>query len=274
MNAQTIYTPTSCKLDKLNNLFIELTAKNCNQRCKTCYLDLPYGKQVKDFINIDKIKQALVDTKDEGIRLIHLMGAEPMTHPDFNSILRLCLKRADVVIHTNATFINEKKARFLKKVEGESTHRVIFELSLNHFNEVKNDDTRYRGAYREVIHAMKFLDKYDFEMNINALNFLKIEKSEFLKEFEVLFDKLGLGVNRIDVKIPFDKLNINEEEIISVPANCDCKFGRVLSETGVYACPFLSSDSRGRMGANFKNFSDKISLDTPFCAICAKNSAG
>lgn len=213
---QTAYTPLSCKMERFDNLFVELTAKNCNKRCKTCYLSLPYKKQVNDFIDIDKVKQALVDTKDEKIQLIHLIGAEPMTHPEFNAILRLCLKRADVMIHTNASFINEKKARFLKKVEGEGTHRIIFNLSLNHFNEVKNDDTRYRGAYREVVHAMKFLDKYEFEMMVKVLNFHSLEESEFHTEFGSLFTRLGLRVSKIDIKIPIDKANINDEEIIAI----------------------------------------------------------
>ena len=38
------------KLDKLNNLFIELTAKNCNQRCKNCYIDFPLNN-----LNLNKI---------------------------------------------------------------------------------------------------------------------------------------------------------------------------------------------------------------------------
>ena len=48
-----------CTLTELNNLFIELTEKNCNQHCKNCYIDFPINKKVKDFISIDKIKQTL-----------------------------------------------------------------------------------------------------------------------------------------------------------------------------------------------------------------------
>ena len=88
----SIYTAPVYKLEELNNLFIELTAKNCNQRCKSCYIDFSniksFSKTVKDFISIDKIKEALDDTKHENLHCIYLTGEEPMTHPDFNSILR------------------------------------------------------------------------------------------------------------------------------------------------------------------------------------------
>ena len=59
-----IYTAPVYKLEELNNLFIELTAKNCNQRCSGCYIDFPMSKNVKDFISIDKIKEALNELSD------------------------------------------------------------------------------------------------------------------------------------------------------------------------------------------------------------------
>ena len=102
-------------MKELNNLFIEMTAQSCNQHCKHCYIEIPQYKRIHDYINIDIIKQALNDTTNDNIECIYLTGAEPMTHPDFNAILRLCLKRSNVCICTNGSYINEKKARFLKK---------------------------------------------------------------------------------------------------------------------------------------------------------------
>ena len=115
-----------CEMKSFSNLFIEMTAKNCNQRCKHCYIDFPISKNVKDFIPVDLVKKALNDTTREDLECIYLVGAEPMTHPDFNSILRLCLKRSNVCVFTNGSFINEKKARFLKKLEDESDYEIIF----------------------------------------------------------------------------------------------------------------------------------------------------
>jgi molybdenum cofactor biosynthesis enzyme MoaA len=97
----TIYQSEVANMKALNNLFIELTAKVCNQHCRHCFLDFPKYKKEEDFIDIDIIKHALNDTMHEDIECIYLTGAEPMTHPDFNSILRLCLKRSNVCICTN-----------------------------------------------------------------------------------------------------------------------------------------------------------------------------
>ena len=107
-----IFTPPVCKLEALNHLFIELTAKNCNQRCKKCYIDFPLTKNVKDFIQVDKIKKALSETMDADLKCIYLTGAEPMTHPDFNTILRLCLE----VLTSNHSRATEKETLRMMRI--------------------------------------------------------------------------------------------------------------------------------------------------------------
>lgn len=268
----SIYKSPVCELKELNNLFIELTEKNCNQHCKHCYIDFPLSKNVKDFISIDIIKQALHDTKNENIQCIYLTGAEPMTHPDFNSILRLCLKRGNVCIFTNGTFINEKKARFLKRVEDESNFEIIFKLSIDHYNEVKSDDLRGRGSYRQVLHALKSLVKYGFNPILCITNYYREDKNVLLNEFKQICAKLGFNADDSNFTINeyFDK-NRPAEDIEPEWKSLDCEYGRILTAKGVYTCPFLANDHRGRCGSDFKDFSGRNALETNFCAACIKN---
>lgn len=268
----SIYKSPVCELKELNNLFIELTEKNCNQHCKHCYIDFPLSKNVKDFISIDIIKQALIDTKGENIQCIYLTGAEPMTHPDFNSILRLCLKRGNVCIFTNGTFINEKKARFLKRVEDESNFEIIFKLSIDHYNEVKSDDLRGRGSYRQVLHAVKSLVKYGFNPILCITNYYHEDKKVIMNEFKQICAKLGFQADDSNFTINeyFDK-NKPVEDIDSDWKSLDCEYGRILTAKGVYTCPFLANDHRGRCGSDFKDFSGRNALETNYCSTCIKN---
>lgn len=268
----SIYAAPISRLKKFNNLFIELTEKNCNQRCKHCYIDFPLSKKVKDFISIDIIKKALNDTVNEELQCIYLTGAEPMTHPDFNSILRLCLKRSNVCICTNGSFINEKKARFLKRVEEESNFEIIFKLSIDHYNEVKSDDVRGRGTYRQVIHAIKSLVKYEFNPILSITNYYNENKETLLDEFRKICEKIGFNAQEHNFVINdcYDKTK--PQEITSSDwESLDCEYGRILTAKGVYTCPFLSNDHRGRCGGDFTDFSDKTLLETPLCATCIKN---
>ena len=269
----SIFVPPVCKLDELNHLFIELTQKNCNQRCRKCYIDFPLTKNVKDFIQTDKIKQALNDTKNANLKCIYLTGAEPMTHPDFNNILRLCLKRSNVCIFTNATFINEKKARFLKKVEDESNYQVIFKLSFAHYDEFKNDEVRFRGAFRQNLYAQKCLDKYDFTTIMCVNNYYNEPNQKLTDEFNMIKQSNDLKNSMVQVTAWGDACHSDEgmvpnDEMLS---KCDCSNGRLLTQNGIFSCPFLSNDYRGRMGSDFKDFSQSVRLETDFCSTCIKN---
>ncbi len=271
MSINKIVSVPICEMTELNNLFIELTEKNCNQRCKHCYIDFSMNRNVKDFISIDKIKKMLEDTEKENVHCFYLTGAEPMTHPDFNSILRLCLKKNTVAICTNGSFINEKKARFLKKVEDESENRIVFMLPLWHFNELKNDDLRWRGSFRQILHATKNLVKYDFKVIFVVTNYYKESKKELINGFKNVFDNIDVAVEDWNFQINEFYDETSKSEITESTGSLDCQTGRILTQKGVYVCPFLANDHRGRMGADFTDYGKKVYLETQFCVTCAKN---
>lgn len=268
-----IYQSEVVEMKALNNLFIEMTAKNCNQHCKHCFLEFPKYKKEADFISVDIIKQALNDTTQDNIECIYLTGAEPMTHPDFNAILRLCLKRSNVCIYTNGSFINEKKARFLKKVEDESDNEIIFKISIDHYDEIKNDDIRYRGAYRQAVFAIKHLLKYNFNPIITVTNYYNLSMEEILRGFKAIFSKNNFELDETNLQINpwYDKSSKFEEDTIKTWNKLDCEYGRILTSTGIYTCPFLSNDYRGRCGSSFADYNKKSSLETSFCNTCIKS---
>ena len=260
-------------LKSFDNLFIEMTSKCCEQKCKHCYIDFPQFKKVKDFIDVEIIEQALNDTSNEKIKCIYLTGAEPMNHSDFNAILRMCLKRSNVCICTNGSFINEKKARFLKKVEEESKNEIIFQISLDHYDEIKNDDARYRGAFRHAIFAIKHLVKYNFIPIISVTNFYKEDENLLKHEFAELLNKFEINMNHIIIRPWYDKNCAWENDNINNNNRLDCEYGRILTSKGVYSCPFLANDYRGRCGSNFADYSKNVPLETNFCQTCEKSNA-
>lgn len=262
------------KMKNLNNLFIELTAKNCNQRCSSCYIDFPISKKIKDFISVDIIKQALYDTRNEDLYCIYLTGGEPMTHPDFNAILRMCLKRCNVCICTNSSFLNEKKIRFLKKVEEESEdnvghNQIFFRLSLTHFDEMENDKVKYRGHYRQTLSALKILSRYNFTTVLSIQNFYKLSHLILQENFKRIFNDNGIVNTELQINVSYP--DYSEEDMLKTSQKTDCMYGRVLTKNGVYSCQFLSNDYRGRMGNSFNDYSKTITAETDFCATCSTN---
>lgn len=265
-----IYTAPVYKLEELNNIFIEMTAKNCNQRCAGCYIDFPASKNIKDFISIDRIKEALSDTRHENLYCIYLSGAEPMTHPDFNTILRMCLKRCNVCICTNASFLNEKKIRFLKKVEDEGSTQIFFKVSLAHYSEIESDKIKYRGNYRQTIHALKNLCRYNFTSVLSIQNYYNLDPKELFERFNQIFKEQE--ITNTDIQITASHPQFDEKNYSIPSKKTDCMYGRTLSQNGIYTCPFLGNDYRGRVGSSFKDYSKTVCAETDFCATCSKNN--
>lgn len=261
-------------LSEFKNLFIELTTTTCNLKCKHCFIDQSKKKE-KDFITIEIIQNALKDLQGENIEMIYLTGAEPMLHPEFNAILRLCLKYSEVTICTNAMCINEKKARFLNKVENEGENQLFFKISVDHFDERKNDDIRGRGAYRKAMHAISALQKYDFYPTISVTNYYNLSEQEIIEGFIQSAQKLDIKLDRENIVINPCFTTQNEIEVTEIIntdfSSLDCAKSRTLNKHGVYTCPFLTNDHRGRMGANFRDFSKRNFLESELCIQCQQH---
>jgi len=201
-----------------------------------------------------------------------------MLHPDFNQILRLCLKYSSVVIHTNALNINDKKARFLRKVEEENNteNEIVFMISIDHYKEDENDKLRGRGSFRKAIHALQSLYKYDFNPILAIVNHYSLPEKELKMKFKELCSSIGLETTDMNFKIiPLMKRNYiceNEPDINCGELNLECRRSRTLTINGIFTCPLLSSDNRGKCGGDITDYSKKNYLETPYCTQCIKNN--
>lgn len=271
--SNTIIKAPCVNLSKLEEVYIEMTAHNCNLSCKYCYIDFK-DKKVKDYIPIEKVRQNLQFLNKKDLQYIHLTGAEPMLHPEFNQILRLCLKYSSVVVHTNALNINDKKARFLRKVEEENNlgNEIIFMISIDHYIEKENDLLRGRGSFRKAVHAIQSLIKYDFNPIMAIVNHNNIDDNEIKENFKKLCSSFDFETSDINFKIVplLDKNSTGEipNDINYDNLNLECTNSRTLTINGVFLCPLLSTDNRGKCGSDFSDYSKKSYIETSYCPQC------
>ncbi len=274
--SQTLITPPKIQMEELKNLFFQLSIKACNLKCKNCYIQKNPYKNEDDFISLDKIKQTLLFVKNKKIKLnsIYLTGGEPLLHPDFNQILRMCLKVSNTTILTNGTMINDKKARFLKKIDDESSFETIYRISLDSTDEIENDNLRGRGTFRKALSAINSLIKYEFNPIISVVNYKNKKRNEIFEEFSDFFAKKGIEIEDINLKIiPYFPKEIEIKE--KTPQDeilFDCKNSRVVSQNGVFSCPMLVGDYRARLGSSLENSSKNNYLDCEKCMVCIENN--
>lgn len=266
-------TPPKVELEKLENLFFQLCTKTCNLNCKHCYIERNPYKNEEDFIQFEKIKQNLAMLKGKSLKSIYLTGGEPLMHPDFNQILRMCLKVSNTTVMSNGVMINDKKARFLRKIDDESQFETIYRISLDSTNELENDALRGRGSFRKALAAIMSLLKYEFNPIISVVNYYNKENSQIFEEFQMFFSKKGFILDDINLKIIpyFKKADENEQlemiEDINIK-KLDCSNSRIVSRNGVYACAMLSGDYRARLGSTLADCSRINYLDCEKCSIC------
>ena len=261
----------SVVLENLEDLYFELVPQNVDLRKKRpTYLSKEKKKNSK-LMGIEAVKEAISDINISKLKNIYLIGSEPIFNPDFNRILRFCLKFAPTTVVTGAQSINEKKARFMEKVqtESEKNYPLNFNIILYHYDERVNDTYCTRGDFRKVMHAIASLQKYYFEPIIVIKNITNAPESELLKGFENIFKQYGINIPQMTIDTKHDRdLDMSKLNFVTLSKNLHCAKSRVFSSYGVFSCPSLVGDNRARVGANLKAYSKTNYLETDLCKNC------
>lgn len=254
----------------LEHFFIDLGYEKLQNKAIVGYRSRCFNQKNKKYLQFDEIKSAMKKIDRSLLKYIYIIGDNAMLHPEFNQILRLCLMVSPVTIYTDGSCINDKKARFLKKVEDEGENELVFKIFINHYDEKLNDEIAGRGAFRKSIHAIASLTKYGF----NPILTIKCSTQDF-DEQKSAFCELGkkflFETDEINFSYIPQKVKLDDIEV-SVPVNSencfDCTCSRVLSKSGIYNCPSLINDYRGRSGADISDYSKKCYLESEFCNVC------
>ena len=290
MTTQLRFQAPSVELSKLKSLWLNLTESVCNLKCKHCYLSCTQNAKPQNFLFLDKIKKSLAEAKNFEIEEICLNGGEPFLHPDINAIIRLALKYANVIILTNGTLINDKKARFLKQIENDHNYELIFRISLDHYTEQKNDEIRGKGSFKKITTGIENLIRHGFNPIISAVNIWDEDFDSLKAGFFQLLSKYNIEPDEINLKIipplkigeyaknfqPYDENEfVSQDKMNGVDVTrFDCANSRVLSNNGIYACPALINDPRGKVGNDLSDFSKKCFLEQNACFTCVKDNKG
>ncbi len=130
----------------------------CNLRCKMCGQWGSTGtsefKQVKNFLNIEKLKQII----DECVRYrpeIYIWGGEPTMHPNFAEFIKhVKSKKLTTTINTNGILLEKYANNILdNKIDS-------LDISLIGTSEIHNSVVQVPGAFQKVMQGLELiLDK-------------------------------------------------------------------------------------------------------------------
>ncbi len=133
-----------------SSIIIEIT-KRCNKNCKHCYSKFS-GKNID---MPDDLLERLIRFSKKHYKHIFLTGGEPTLDP---RVLSVAKNNPDVVffIFTNGSTITDSYAKQLSDLGN-----VIPIIGIDGSTESSHDELRGKGSYKEVMNAIKSLQKHD-----------------------------------------------------------------------------------------------------------------
>lgn len=178
--------------NNLKSLFIDITDA-CNLNCRYCNKQCVSTNNAK-FMELESLKTILdnLTPLSENMNIVvNITGGEPLLHPNLEEILKSIKSyNCRIVLWTNGVLLDSKQAILLK----EYCDYII--ISLDEFEEIKNDYIRGDGSFKGVLSASEMCTRYDlpFLIGITPLKY-NIDNLEKVIGFVKNVGSLGFIVN-------------------------------------------------------------------------------
>lgn len=181
-------------IPQLRSLYFYLTSY-CNLNCSHCwispeYIDKDKAPQEADF---SLLKDIIDQAMPLGLKNIKITGGEPFLSKNINRLITYAFsKKLNITIETNATLIDETKAKFLK--DNSVRHIAV---SLDGPNQEIHESIRNKkGCFKKTIEGIKILKKCG--LNIQVIMSLCRYNANYLEETIRLAEHLGANSFKIN----------------------------------------------------------------------------
>jgi len=173
--------------------------------------------------------------------------------------------------------------RALTEAAKESIYSLEFRVSIDHYEEAKNDAIRGKGSFRRALQGASRLAEGGFLPIITAMRTWEIDE-----DLEVL-EKLGSilrasGVTRPRIKfLPALKIGaeaertgsyaeheyVTEDMMVDFPVEqFVCSHSRIVTDRGVHVCPILIESPDSVLGQTLEEASRGYELRHQACSTC------
>lgn len=170
--------------------------KNCNFRCKHCFVTNGEKKEFEEF-STQECFRVIDQLKSCGINFVTFFGGEPLVRKDFWQIVDYMLEQGIVLsaVYTNASLIDEE---FLNKFKDRNMC-PMFHISFDGIG--YHDFVRNRvGAEKEVIEKMKLIVSKGFGI-VCTMSVFKENLQSIFDTIELLSD-IGVNILRVQPILP------------------------------------------------------------------------
>lgn len=273
----------------LETLWFQITGTLCNLRCSHCFISCAPDNHSLEMMETEEVFRYLDEAKELGVKEIYYTGGEPFIHKDFMTILQRTLHDFPTSVLTNGLLISAERADELEKIAQPSPYSLELRISLDDYDEERNDAIRGKGTFRKILAAYKRVYERGFLPILTVTeirDYMQLRGATPTNSGEGLYDKYAdllrsAGIERPRIKI----LPVFEMGMLPPPKRdpflsqqmmqgydhslLQCSSSRIVAHSGIYACPILVGEKKARMGKDsLKTAMRPCSLYHSSCHTC------
>jgi AdoMet-dependent heme synthase len=271
------------ELQSLDELWFQITGTRCNLRCTHCFISCAPDNTTFGYLDVPTVTRLLQESIAHGVKEYYFTGGEPFLHPDMIDILEMTLALGPATVLTNGTIMTPPMVHRLRRIADASLYSLEFRVSIDHFDESRNDAIRGRGSYRKALAGARRLAEAGFLPIVTAMRTWPIDDD--LEVIDRMSDVLrSSGISRPRIKfLPALKIGaeadrsggyspaeyVTEDMMVDFPVEqLVCSHSRIVTDRGVHVCPILIETPDSVLGATLREASRGFPLRHQACTTC------
>ena len=270
-------------LKELETLWMQVGGTLCNLECTHCFISCGPKNDTIAMMTLAQVEERLRESRELGVKDYYITGGEVFINPEIFEILAAILSYGPLDALTNGTQITSEKAKRLRTIQDASKHPLRFRVSMEHFDEDKNDVIRGKNAYRKAITGIVCLAEAGFSPILTVTRTWEEESdSEMESKFVEFLRKSGVMQPQIKILPGFllgqlaeNERDYSQDEYVTEKCFEDfditqlqCATSRMATGEGVYVCPILVDNPAARMGDSLADTLRPFPLSHSACYTC------
>lgn len=257
----------SVGLESLDELWFQVSGTVCNLRCRHCFISCSPENHSFWFMTRPEVRAVLQDSRSLGVKEYYYTGGEPFMNRELEGILEDTMALGPATVLTNATLIPPRRARRLAEIASASIYSLELRVSLDGVTPETNDAIRGAGAHARCVEGIQRLVEAGFLPIITAMRSWPEEETDrVLGDFREELARVGYDRARIKILPPLrigaeaertrgyeETERVTHEMLHGYDlSQLLCSRARLVTASGVYACPILLDYPSARLAPTLR----------------------
>jgi len=250
-------------LRALDQLWFQVSGTVCNLRCNHCFISCSPENHSFWFLSRADVAEQLTHSARLGVKEYYFTGGEPFMNRDMLGILEDTLALGPATVLTNGTLLPQRTVDHLATLTAASPYTLELRVSIDGVTEAMNDAIRGEGSFERAMGGVGRLAAAGFLPIITTMQtWADVETDGMLDAFRELLASVGYDRPRLKILPPLrigaeadrdrpysDVEFVDHDMMRDYPAEqLLCSGARLVTATGVWACPILLDYPSGRLG--------------------------